>query len=60
MVPCSVSLQVSLEVAVNSNNLSVLVDFLNVLNLKRTLWTLDMALIVLPELKPLIKSKYTV
>ncbi len=51
--------QVSLEMAVNSNNLSVLVDVLNVLHLKRTLWTLDMALIVLPELKLLIKSKYT-
>ena len=51
--------QVSLEMAVDGNNLSVLVDLLNVLQLKRTLWTLDMALIVLPELQLLIKSKYT-
>ena len=42
----------------NSNNTSVLVDVLSVLHLKRTLWTLDMALIVLPELKVLMHSKY--
>lgn len=52
-------LKIVLEMAVNSNNMSVLVDVLNVLYLKRTLWTLDMALIVLPELKLLMRSKYT-
>jgi hypothetical protein len=44
---------------VNASNPSVLVDVLNVLHLKRTLWSLDMALIVLPELKLLLRSKYS-
>lgn len=48
----------SLELAVNTGNQAVLVDLLNVLNLKRTLWSLDMVLVVLPELGLLLKSKY--
>lgn len=51
--------KLALEVAINSGDPSALVDLLNVLHLKRTLWTLEMSLLVLPELHSLISSKHS-
>jgi katanin p80 WD40 repeat-containing subunit B1 len=48
----------SLEVAINSGSQPVIVDLLSVLNLKRSLWTLDMAILVLPEDMHLLKSRH--
>ncbi|XP_019849309.1 PREDICTED: katanin p80 WD40 repeat-containing subunit B1-like [Amphimedon queenslandica] len=48
----------ALEVAVNSGDQSVIIDLLSILNLKRSLWSLDMAVLILPELRLLLKSKH--
>lgn len=50
--------KIALDLAINSGNQAALVDVLNVLYLKRTLWTLDMAVASLPDLRLLFKSKY--
>ncbi|XP_032227726.2 katanin p80 WD40 repeat-containing subunit B1 isoform X2 [Nematostella vectensis] len=48
----------SVETAVNMNDQAILVDVLNVLCLKQTLWNLGICLLILPNLKELFHSKY--
>lgn len=40
------------------NDQAILVDLLNVLSLKQSLWNLDVCSLLLPHLKELISSKY--
>ena len=58
MVDGYMFIQASLEVAIDHGNQSAIVDVLSVLNLRRSLWTLDMALLVLPELRLIIRSNH--
>ncbi|KAK3729914.1 hypothetical protein QZH41_018074 [Actinostola sp. cb2023] len=51
-------IKVAIKTAVNMNDPAILVDILNVLCLKQTLWNLDICLILLPQLKDLFISKY--
>ena len=51
-------IQASLELAIDCGNQSAIVDVLSVLNLRRSLWTLDMALLVLPELRLILRSNH--
>ncbi|KAJ7383140.1 Katanin p80 WD40 repeat-containing subunit B1 [Desmophyllum pertusum] len=48
----------AVQISVDMNDQAVLVDLLNVLCLKQTLWNLDVCSLVLPHLKDLISSKY--
>lgn len=48
----------AVQVAINMNDQSTLVDFLNVLCLKQTLWNLDLCSMVLPNLRELLSSRY--
>ena len=51
-------IQASLELAIDRGNQSAIVDVLSVLNLRRSLWTLDMALLVLPEVRLILRSNH--
>ncbi|NWJ00442.1 KTNB1 protein, partial [Crypturellus undulatus] len=44
--------------AVAINDLSVVVDLLNIVNQKASLWKLDLCTIVLPQIEKLLQSKY--
>lgn len=46
------------DTAVSFNNAALLVDLLNVLNHKTNLWSLDLCVMLLPQLKELVSSKY--
>ncbi|KAM9269101.1 katanin p80 WD40 repeat-containing subunit B1 isoform 1-T1 [Cariama cristata] len=48
----------ALDSAVAFNDLSVVVDVLNILNQKVPLWKLDLCPIVLPQIEKLLQSKY--
>ncbi|NWU38158.1 KTNB1 protein, partial [Hylia prasina] len=48
----------SLDSAVAINDLSVVVDLLNIVNQKPSLWKLDLCTIVLPQIEKLLQSKY--
>uniref|UniRef100_H2Z4D8 Katanin p80 subunit C-terminal domain-containing protein n=1 Tax=Ciona savignyi TaxID=51511 RepID=H2Z4D8_CIOSA len=48
----------SINSAVKMDDQALIVDLLNVLTLKPTLWSLDLCLIMLPQIKSLINSKY--
>ncbi|NXW48174.1 KTNB1 protein, partial [Nyctiprogne leucopyga] len=48
----------SVDSAVAINDLSVVVDLLNIVNQKATLWKLDLCTIVLPQVEKLLQSKY--
>uniref|UniRef100_A0A8C3Y696 Katanin p80 WD40 repeat-containing subunit B1 n=1 Tax=Catharus ustulatus TaxID=91951 RepID=A0A8C3Y696_CATUS len=48
----------SLDSAVAINDLSVVVDLLNIVNQKASLWKLDLCTIVLPQIEKLLQSKY--
>ncbi|NXV62914.1 KTNB1 protein, partial [Molothrus ater] len=50
--------QNSLDSAVAINDLSVVVDLLNIVNQKASLWKLDLCTIVLPQIEKLLQSKY--
>ncbi|NWX13997.1 KTNB1 protein, partial [Aegotheles bennettii] len=50
--------QNSVESAVAINDLSVVVDLLNIVNQKASLWNLDLCTIVLPQIEKLLQSKY--
>lgn len=47
----------ALEATINTGDQSATVDLLTLMLGKRSLWSLDMAVIVLPEVKPLLRSK---
>ncbi|XP_069595698.1 katanin p80 WD40 repeat-containing subunit B1 isoform X1 [Ranitomeya imitator] len=48
----------SMDSAVALNDLSVVVDLLNIINQKASLWKLDLCLTVLPQIDKLLQSKY--
>ncbi|KAJ8417887.1 hypothetical protein AAFF_G00227300 [Aldrovandia affinis] len=48
----------SLDSAVTMNDLSIVVDMLNIVNLKPTLWKLDLCTTILPQIEVLLQSKY--
>ncbi|NXI66294.1 KTNB1 protein, partial [Anseranas semipalmata] len=50
--------QNSVDSAVAINDLSVVVDLLNIVNQKASLWKLDLCTIVLPQIEKLLQSKY--
>lgn len=48
----------ALESAVSMNDLSIIVDILNIINLQPSVWKLDLCTTVLPQLDKLLQSKY--
>ncbi|XP_029932877.1 katanin p80 WD40 repeat-containing subunit B1 [Myripristis murdjan] len=48
----------SLDTAVSMNDLSIVVDILNIVNLKPSLWKLDLCTSILPQIEELLQSKY--
>ncbi|XP_075393366.1 katanin p80 WD40 repeat-containing subunit B1 isoform X1 [Tenrec ecaudatus] len=48
----------SVDAAVAINDLSVVVDLLNIVNQKASLWKLDLCTTVLPQIEKLLQSKY--
>ncbi|XP_060517418.1 katanin p80 WD40 repeat-containing subunit B1 [Cylas formicarius] len=48
----------AVEAAVTMDDVSVLVDVLSVINVKYTIWSLDLCVIILPKLLDLVQSKY--
>ncbi|KAK3562073.1 hypothetical protein QTP86_027177, partial [Hemibagrus guttatus] len=51
-------IKLSLDSATSMNDLSVVVDILNIINLKPSLWKLDTCMTILPQLEELLQSKY--
>uniref|UniRef100_A0A8D0GNU7 Katanin p80 WD40 repeat-containing subunit B1 n=1 Tax=Sphenodon punctatus TaxID=8508 RepID=A0A8D0GNU7_SPHPU len=51
-------IKTSMDSAVAINDLSVVVDLLNIVNQKASLWKLDLCTIVLPQIEKLLQSKY--
>ncbi|KAJ8247364.1 hypothetical protein GJAV_G00245550 [Gymnothorax javanicus] len=48
----------SLDSAMSINDLSIIVDILNIVNLKPSLWKLDLCPTILPQIEVLLQSKY--
>lgn len=48
----------AVDAAVCMNDLSIVVDLLNVINLLPSLWKLDLCTVVLPQIDKLLQSKY--
>ncbi|XP_028436396.1 LOW QUALITY PROTEIN: katanin p80 WD40 repeat-containing subunit B1 [Perca flavescens] len=48
----------ALDAAVSMNDLSIVVDILNIINLQPSLWKLDLCITVLPQIDQLLQSKY--
>uniref|UniRef100_UPI003AABA3DC katanin p80 WD40 repeat-containing subunit B1 isoform X2 n=1 Tax=Centroberyx gerrardi TaxID=166262 RepID=UPI003AABA3DC len=48
----------SLDTAVSMSDLSIVVDILNIVNLKASLWKLDLCTSILPQIEELLQSKY--
>ena len=48
----------ALEQAIDFNDPSIIVDILNVINLKPSVWTLDICQTLLPVIQELLQSKY--
>ncbi|XP_021168564.2 katanin p80 WD40 repeat-containing subunit B1 [Fundulus heteroclitus] len=48
----------ALDAAGSMNDLSIMVDVLNILNLHPSLWKLDLCTLVLPQIDKLLQSKY--
>uniref|UniRef100_A0A8V0ZRB6 Katanin p80 WD40 repeat-containing subunit B1 n=1 Tax=Gallus gallus TaxID=9031 RepID=A0A8V0ZRB6_CHICK len=48
----------SVDAAVATNDLSVVVDLLNIVNQTASLWKLDLCTVVLPQIEKLLQSKY--
>ncbi|XP_072516093.1 katanin p80 WD40 repeat-containing subunit B1 isoform X2 [Salminus brasiliensis] len=51
-------IKTSLDSAVSINDLSIVVDILNIVNLKPSLWKLDTCNTILPQIEELLQSKY--
>uniref|UniRef100_A0A2K6D1Y0 Katanin p80 WD40 repeat-containing subunit B1 n=1 Tax=Macaca nemestrina TaxID=9545 RepID=A0A2K6D1Y0_MACNE len=51
-------IKTSVDSAVAINDLSVVVDLLNIVNQKASLWKLDLCTTVLPQIEKLLQSKY--
>ena len=52
------SITTAVNTAVKMTDQSLIIDLLNVLNIKPSLWSLDLCNIILPSIKDLIISKY--
>ncbi|XP_070823681.1 katanin p80 WD40 repeat-containing subunit B1 [Chaetodon trifascialis] len=48
----------ALDTAVSMNDLSIVVDILNIINLHPPLWKLDLCTTILPQIDTLLQSKY--
>ncbi|XP_022605847.1 katanin p80 WD40 repeat-containing subunit B1 [Seriola dumerili] len=48
----------ALDTAVSMNDLSIVVDILNIINLQPSLWKLDLCTSILPQIDKLLQSKY--
>lgn len=48
----------ALDTAVSMNDLSIVVDILNIINLQPSLWKLDLCTTILPQIDELLQSKY--
>ncbi|XP_028257282.1 katanin p80 WD40 repeat-containing subunit B1 [Parambassis ranga] len=48
----------AMDKAVSMNDLSIVVDILNIINLQPSLWRLDLCMTVLPQIDKLLQSKY--
>ncbi|CAN9506554.1 unnamed protein product [Ophioblennius macclurei] len=48
----------AVDAAVSMNDLSIVVDVLNIINLQPSLWKLDLCTTVLPQINKLLQSKY--
>ncbi|KAM9765886.1 LOW QUALITY PROTEIN: katanin p80 WD40 repeat-containing subunit B1 [Menidia menidia] len=48
----------ALDAAAAMNDLSIIVDMLNIINTQPSLWKLDLCTIVLPQIEKLLQSKY--
>ncbi|XP_037548247.1 katanin p80 WD40 repeat-containing subunit B1 [Nematolebias whitei] len=48
----------ALDSAVSINDLSIMVDVLNIINLQPSLWKLDLCMSILPQIDKLLQSKY--
>lgn len=48
----------ALDAAVSMNDLSIIVDVLNIVNRQPSLWKLDLCMTVLPQVDKLLQSKY--
>lgn len=48
----------ALDAAVSMNDLSIVVDILNIINLQPPLWKLDLCTTILPQIDKLLQSKY--
>ncbi|XP_066504403.1 katanin p80 WD40 repeat-containing subunit B1 [Hoplias malabaricus] len=51
-------IKTSFDSAVSMNDLSIVVDILNIVNLKPSLWNLDTCTSILPQIEDLLQSKY--
>ncbi|XP_030582361.1 katanin p80 WD40 repeat-containing subunit B1 [Archocentrus centrarchus] len=51
-------IKMALDTAVSMNDLSIVVDILNIINLQPSLWKLDVCVTILPQLDKLLQSKY--
>ncbi|XP_018112017.1 katanin p80 WD40 repeat-containing subunit B1 isoform X2 [Xenopus laevis] len=51
-------IKTSIDSAVAINDLSVVVDLLNIINQKASLWKLDLCMTVLPQIEKMLQSKY--
>ncbi|XP_076143193.1 katanin p80 WD40 repeat-containing subunit B1 isoform X1 [Alosa pseudoharengus] len=51
-------IKTSLDSAVSIKDLSIVVDILNIVNLKPSLWKLDLCTSILPQIEVLLQSKY--
>uniref|UniRef100_H9G4F3 Katanin p80 WD40 repeat-containing subunit B1 n=1 Tax=Anolis carolinensis TaxID=28377 RepID=H9G4F3_ANOCA len=51
-------IKTSVDSAVAINDLSVVVDLLNIVNQKASLWKLDLCTVILPQIEKLLQSKY--
>ncbi|XP_038069897.1 katanin p80 WD40 repeat-containing subunit B1-like [Patiria miniata] len=51
-------IKTAVESAVNMRDQAIIVDLLNIMNIKKSLWSLDLCVILLPKIKELLTSKY--
>ncbi|XP_062922747.1 katanin p80 WD40 repeat-containing subunit B1 isoform X2 [Mobula hypostoma] len=51
-------IKTSIDSAVTMNDLAVIVDILNIINLKPALWKLDLCPSIIPQIDKLLQSKY--
>ncbi|XP_067327052.1 katanin p80 WD40 repeat-containing subunit B1 [Anolis sagrei] len=51
-------IKAAVDSAVSMNDLSVVVDLLNIMNQKVSLWKLDLCTVILPQIEKLLQSRY--